>query len=244
MKTVAAALILLMSGCLVDDPSDPIDTGGRTSRAGGNAVNCAEHGFPQDNHTLMMPALRPELDATIVTSRGEIEIVLYAEKSPMTVCNFVQYALEDYYVDTVFHRICPHVIQAGGMTDAYTSTQKPGAHAAIRNEANVSQLRNYKYTFGMARNETADSAKTHFFINNRDNNYLDFDSTRASIAPGYAVFANITKGQDVADEIARSPTVPEPDDVASQTGLVPDGCANKAPAPGEETIIQKIRIGS
>ncbi|HEX9816692.1 MAG TPA: peptidylprolyl isomerase [Candidatus Thermoplasmatota archaeon] len=237
-------LIVMMSGCLVDDSPEPSDTTERTSRPGGITVNCPEYGFPQMNHTLLMPELRPETKATLVTNRGEIEFVLYAERSPITVCNFVQYALEDYYEDTVFHRICPHVIQAGGMTNAYTGTAKPGAHPPIRNEANLSELRNYKYTFGMARTPDPDSASTHFFINNKDNNYLDFDSNRTGVPPGYAVFANITKGQDVADAIAAAPTVPEPDDVASETGLVPDGCGNKAPAPGEETIIEAIIIGS
>lgn len=240
---IPTLLALALGGCLADGGPEPTDTG-RTSRPGGLTVDCAKYGFPQMNHSLVMPQLRLELDATILTNRGDIEIVLYAERSPITVCNFVQYALEDYYADTVFHRICPHVIQAGGITNAYAGTAKPGAHPPIKNEANASELRNYKYTFGMARAEDPDSASTHFFINNRDNNYLDFDSDRPGIAPGYAVFANITKGQDVADAIANSPTVPEPDDVASRTGLVPDGCGNKNPAPGEETIIEGIRIGS
>lgn len=246
MRTLSTAtlLILAMSGCLVDNSPSPTDTSERTSRPGGVTVNCAEYGFPQMNQTLLMPELRPELQATIITNRGDLEIVLYAQRSPITVCNFVQYALEDYYADTVFHRICPHVIQAGGMTNPYSGTTKPGAHPPIKNEATLSELRNYKYTFGMARTADPDSASTHFFINNKDNNYLDFDSNRTGIAPGYAVFANITKGQDVADAIAASPTVPEPDDVAGQTGLVPDSCGNKNPAPGEETIIDSIRIGS
>ncbi len=246
MRTVsiAAALIVALSGCMVDTTPEPTTTSERTSRPGGITVKCTEYGFPQMNQTLILPELKPELPATIVTNRGDIEIVLFAKRSPITVCNFVQYALEQYYEDTVFHRICPHVVQAGGMTNAYSGTPKPGAHPPIKNEANASGLRNYKYTFGMARTNDPDSASTHFFINNKDNNYLDFDYNRTGVAPGYAVFANITAGHDVADDIAASPTVPEPDDVTSETGLVPDSCGNKNPAPGEETIIERITIGS
>lgn len=242
----AAALLIALSGCIVadDDPPGTRRMGGRSPGAGDNSVlvDCAKHGFPQQNSTLAMPLLPAEVNATLVTNKGDINIVLYAQLSPITVCNFVQYALEDFYVDTVFHRICPHVIQAGGFTNPYASTMKPGAHPPIKNEANVSELRNYKYTFGMARTANPDSASTHFFINNRDNNYLDFDSTRAGVAPGYAVFANITSGQAVADAIAQSTTVPEPDDVTSQTGQVPDGCGNKNPAPNDQTVFEKIRI--
>lgn len=242
MKAAATAtlLILALSGCIVDAPIDPTQA---TSPSPDLAlVDCTTHGFPQDNAALKIPLLPAETNATLTTNRGDIDIVLFTRLSPITVCNFVQYALEDYYADTVFHRICPHVIQAGGMTDPYTGTAKEGAHPPIKNEATTSMLRNYKYTFGMARTSDPDSASTHFFINNRDNNYLDFDSNRTGVPPGYAVFANITSGQDIAEEIAASPTVPEPDDVTSETGLVPDGCGNKAPAPGEETVIQSIRL--
>jgi len=173
-----------------------------------------------------------EINATIDTNKGAIKIVLYGDRSPITVCNFLRYAEETFYDGTVWHRICAHVIQAGGV-DPYTQEQKPG-HEPIKNEAPTSQLRNYKYTLGMARNNAPDSATTHFFINVKDNNYLDFDG---QYAPGYAVFGNVTAGQSVVDEIARTQTIPDPPATPATSGS-----CNGRPAPNMETTIRGIKV--
>jgi cyclophilin family peptidyl-prolyl cis-trans isomerase len=224
-RLLAPILVLLLAGCLQASPEDPTPTPTPSAPA---TAECTAPGFaPRD------------LNATIATSAGEIGIVLYAERSPVTVCNFLHYIASDFYDGTIFHRICAHVIQAGGY-DPYTMMQKPG-RPPIKNEANVSQYRNDQGTLGMARTADPDSATSHFFINNRDNNYLDFDSERPGVAPGYAVFGNVTRGWDVAQTIAATLVLPEPDDVTSEVAGTPDGCQG-VPVPSRETTIVDVRL--
>lgn len=164
------------------------------------------------------------VSVVIETSRGAIGLVLYGDPSPLSVCNFLRYVEEDFYDNTVWHRVCPHVIQAGGVTLA--GQQKP-AHEPIQNEANQSQLRNYERTVGMARATDPDSATSHFYINLRDNLYLDYDG---QYPPGYAVFGNVTSGWDVVQQISGTPTLPSL-----------QGCTGR-PVPSQETLIRDVRL--
>ena len=138
------------------------------------------------------------VEATIETSLGNIELALDAEKAPVSVSNFVAYAKSGHYADTIFHRvIAGFMIQGGGFTSAMD--QKP-TKAPIRNEA-ANGLRNERGTIAMARTMVVDSATCQFFINLKDNGFLDH------VAPnprqfGYAVFGRVTKGMDVVDKIA------------------------------------------
>ena len=140
--------------------------------------------------------------AVIRTSFGEIELELDEAKAPVTVANFVEYAKSGFYDGTIFHRVIDgFMIQGGGFTKGMQQKQ---TRPPIKNEAG-NGLRNRKYTIAMARTQVVDSATAQFFINVRDNAFLDHRSEDAR-GFGYAVFGTVTKGADVVDRIARVKT--------------------------------------
>ena len=142
------------------------------------------------------------MTAIIETTMGTITLVLDAEKAPLTVANFAQYAKDGHYDGTIFHRVIDgFMIQGGGFTR--DMNQKP-TREPIRNEA-MNGLKNKRGTIAMARTMVVDSATSQFFINLVDNDFLDF----ASPTPqgfGYAVFGNVTDGMEVVDRIAKVKT--------------------------------------
>jgi peptidyl-prolyl cis-trans isomerase A (cyclophilin A) len=209
-------LVLLLGGCVAQEP------GPQPSPNPERTFDCGGRSYPW-----------PDVNITIVTTKGQIGAVLYAERAPLTVCNLLQYAAADYYDNTIWHRICTHVVQAGG-EDTMGAAKPP--RAPIKNEAGTSQLRNYQRTLGMARNSEPDSAQAHFFVNLKDNLYLDYDG---QYAPGYAVFGNVTRGWDVVQQIAQTPTQPTPPSPTNP--LAPPGCDGK-PVPTQETTIRDILI--
>jgi cyclophilin family peptidyl-prolyl cis-trans isomerase len=131
----------------------------------------------------------------ITTSLGPIKAVLYKDKSPITVDNFLKYAHAGFYDGTIFHRVMPgFMIQGGGMTpDLQEKPTRPG----IRNEAR-NGLRNSRGTLAMARTSDPNSATSQSFINVKDNHRLDFGISGA----GYAVFGEVVEGMEVVDKIA------------------------------------------
>ena len=132
------------------------------------------------------------------TTSGDILIELYADKAPATVENFLKYVNEGFYANTIFHRVIRNfMIQGGGLTP---EMKEKSARAPIHNEAN-NGLRNQKYTIAMARTADPHSAGAQFFINTKDNAFLDFKSQTPQ-GWGYAVFGKVIKGQDVVDKIA------------------------------------------
>lgn len=136
---------------------------------------------------------------TIKTSHGDISVELFDEKAPISCENFRQYAQDGHFNGTVFHRVIPNfMIQGGGMDESMTSkpTREP-----IKNEAD-NGVGNKRGTLAMARTMVVDSATSQFFINLRDNDFLDH-GTRDF---GYAVFGQVTGGMDVVDAIAAVPT--------------------------------------
>ena len=134
----------------------------------------------------------------IQTSKGNIEIELYADKAPESVRNFLRYALAAAYDDTIFHRVIPgFMIQGGGFEANFR--ERPTADP-IRNEAD-NTLKNLRGTLAMARTGDPHSATSQFFINLKDNGFLDFRS-RNSGGWGYTVFGKVTAGMDVVDAIA------------------------------------------
>jgi len=131
----------------------------------------------------------------ISTNHGDITVDLEADRSPVTVENFLHYIEQGFYDDTIFHRVIPgFMIQGGGMTKdmAEKKTSPP-----IKNEAN-NNLLNMRGTLAMARTQEKDSATSQFFINLSDNHFLDHGSRDF----GYAVFARVTEGMEVVDKIA------------------------------------------
>jgi len=133
------------------------------------------------------------------TSMGEIEIELEAEKAPISVKNFLEYVESGFYDDTVFHRVIPgFMIQGGGFNDGLG---QKSTRAPIKNEAD-NGLHNVRGTLAMARTQNVNSATSQFFINHRDNDFLDHGGRDF----GYAVFAKVVRGMDVVDQIAQVPT--------------------------------------
>lgn len=140
--------------------------------------------------------------AVIETNLGEIHLALDDEKAPETVANFVKYAKDGHYNDTIFHRVINgFMIQGGGFTKEMNQkeTREP-----IRNEA-MNGLKNLRGTIAMARTMVVDSATSQFFINLVDNAFLDFQNPTPQ-GFGYAVFGSVTSGMDVVDKIAKVQT--------------------------------------
>ncbi len=137
----------------------------------------------------------------ISTSLGDIKLELYEEQAPITVTNFLSYVEEGFFDGTIFHRVISNfMIQGGGITA--DMKQKP-TKAPIKNEAN-NGLKNERGTIAMARTSDVDSATSQFFINHKDNAFLDHGARDF----GYAVFGKVVEGIEVVDKIAAVQTRP------------------------------------
>ncbi|MFZ2988884.1 peptidylprolyl isomerase [Ideonella sp.] len=135
----------------------------------------------------------------LTTSAGVIRLELDDAKAPKTVANFLAYVNKGHYDGTVFHRVIKNfMIQGGGMTA--DMSQKP-TDATIQNEAN-NGVKNVKYSVAMARTNAPHSASAQFFINTKDNDFLNFTSESPS-GWGYAVFGKVVEGIDVVDAIEK-----------------------------------------
>jgi len=171
------------------------------------------------------------------TAFGTITIALDAEKSPISVQNFLKYVRSGQYEGTIFHRVMPgFMIQGGGFTPEME--EKP-TQGPIKNEAR-NGLRNSRGTVSMARTSNPDSADCQFFINLKDNHRLDYGIGGA----GYAVFGEVVGGMDVVDRIATVPTATHgPHDDVPQMAIVisnvrevkAPAAAPKAPEPPGDT---------
>ena len=138
----------------------------------------------------------------LTTSLGAIEVELDAEKAPVSVKNFLEYVDAGFFDGTVFHPVIPgFMIQGGGF--GKDMVQKP-TRAQIKNEAN-NGLVNARGTLAMARTNVVDSATAQFFINLKDNDFLNHSSPDPR-GYGYAVFGRVISGMDVVDKIAAVPT--------------------------------------
>ncbi|MBP3194616.1 MAG: peptidyl-prolyl cis-trans isomerase [Cardiobacteriaceae bacterium] len=156
----------------------------------------------------------------IKTTQGDILLELDAQKAPKTVENFLSYVEKEFYDGTIFHRVIKDfMIQGGGFDTKLTkkATEKP-----IENEAN-NGLKNERGTIAMARTQDPNSATSQFFINQKDNDFLDYSADNV----GYAVFGKVVKGIEVVDKIA-----------AVETGRT----KGMKDVPKEAVIIQSIRV--
>lgn len=161
----------------------------------------------------------------IRTNKGNIRAELWADASPKTVDNFLQYVDSGFYDDTLFHRVIPNfMIQGGGLDrDMNKKTTRP----SIENEA-TSDKKNKRGTLAMARTQKVDSATSQFFINLSDNDFLD----RNGDSPGdygYATFGQVIEGMDVVDEIASG-------DTTTRNG--------RQDVPAEQVVIESIECVS
>lgn len=133
------------------------------------------------------------------TNVGDIELELYPQKAPVSVENFLNYVNSGFYNNTIFHRVISNfMIQGGGFTE--DMTQKP-TQPSIKNEAD-NGLRNDRGTIAMARTFDVNSATSQFFINVKNNDYLNHSQRDF----GYAVFGKVVSGMDVVDKIADTRT--------------------------------------
>ena len=137
------------------------------------------------------------------TSKGDITLELYPDKAPVTVENFIKYTNDNYYNKTIFHRVIKNfMIQGGGFVNAQDKKAFKGD--PIKNEAD-NGLKNDRGTIAMARTRDPHSATTQFFINTKNNDFLNF--TRKSLNGwGYTVFGKVTGGEEVLDKIRAVPT--------------------------------------
>ena len=136
---------------------------------------------------------------TIKTNHGDIGIELFDEKAPISCENFRQYIKDGHFDGTIFHRVIPNfMIQGGGFDNEMN--QKP-TRDPIKNEADNGES-NARGTLAMARTQVVDSATAQFFINLRDNDFLNHGGRDF----GYAVFGRVADGMDVVDAIAAVPT--------------------------------------
>jgi peptidyl-prolyl cis-trans isomerase A (cyclophilin A) len=136
------------------------------------------------------------------TSMGDITLELNQDKAPKSTANFLQYVKSGHYNGTVFHRIIPNFMIQGGGFDA-SGKQKP-TNAPIENEA-ANGLKNEPYTLAMARTSVPNSATAQFFINVRNNAFLNYPGQDGA---GYAVFGKVVKGTEVVDRIKEVQTGP------------------------------------
>ena len=129
------------------------------------------------------------------TTHGGFTVELFEKDAPLTVANFLQYVDDGFFDGTIFHRIVPgFVIQGGGLTSDFEPKKN---RAPVKNEADNGQM-NLRGSLSMARTNAPHSATSQFFVNLKDNDFLDYRPGNH----GYAVFGRVTDGMDVIDRIA------------------------------------------
>ncbi|MFC0168600.1 peptidylprolyl isomerase [Pseudoduganella danionis] len=159
----------------------------------------------------------------ITTNLGNITVELNAEKAPKTVANFLAYMEAGHYSNTIFHRVIDgFMIQGGGFEPGMK--QKP-TETTVENEAK-NGLKNEPYTLAMARTSAPHSASAQFFINVKNNSFLDYPGQDGW---GYAVFGKVTAGTEVVDQIKKVKT--------TRAGMFAD-------VPVEDIIIEKIELAA
>ncbi|AEE22823.1 peptidylprolyl isomerase [Paraglaciecola chathamensis] len=160
---------------------------------------------------------------TIHTNYGVISVELFADKAPETVANFLSYAKEGFYDNTIFHRVIDgFMVQGGGFEPGM---EQKATKATIKNEAN-NGLANEVGTLAMARTNEPHSASSQFFINVANNSFLNFRSESGD-GWGYCVFAKVTDGMDVVNKIKDVKT--------GNSGYHQD-------VPVEDVVIQKVEV--
>jgi peptidyl-prolyl cis-trans isomerase B (cyclophilin B) len=158
----------------------------------------------------------------ITTNMGTMTVELDAEKAPKSVANFLDYVAKGHYNNTIFHRVIgDFMIQGGGFEPGMK--QKP-ADQTVENEGK-NGLKNEPYTLAMARTSDPHSASAQFFINVKNNSFLDYPGQDGW---GYAVFGKVTDGTDVVDKIRKVPT--------GRSGMF------SSDVPKEAVIIEKIEV--
>ena len=170
---------------------------------------------------------------TLNTTYGPITLELDAEKAPATVANFLEYAREGFYDGTIFHRIIDNFMIQGGGFDA--DMRQKSAREAIENEADNGLTNDYG-TVAMARTMDPHSATAQFFINVKDNDFLNH-SARTMQGWGYCVFGRVVKGEEVLEKIRKVPTTSRSghQDVPVEAVIIESVVVDEADAPNART---------
>ena len=153
------------------------------------------------------------------TNLGSFTLELYPDKAPKTVANFLKYVKGGFYTDTIFHRVIDNFMIQGGGFDKNLLEKE--TFPRIQNEAD-NGLKNEIYTIAMARTRNPHSASAQFFINTKDNAFLDHTAPTER-GWGYAVFGKVVKGQDVVmkiSKVATGPRDPIPSDVPTENVVI------------------------
>jgi len=158
------------------------------------------------------------------TTSGDFIVQLDTDKAPITTANFITYVTEEFYTGTIFHRIIPNFMVQGGGFD--TEFNQKDVHDPIINEAD-NGLENNRGTLAMARTSDPDSATGQFFINYKDNDFLNHTNPTPS-GWGYAVFGHVIEGMEIIDAMTEIPTgnsgmhqdVPETDIVIESAQMI------------------------
>ena len=157
----------------------------------------------------------------ITTNHGDIKLELDAEKAPKTVANFLAYAESGHYTGTIFHRVIDgFMIQGGGFEPGMK--QKPTT-GNVENEAK-NGLKNVEYSVAMARTSDPHSASAQFFINIKNNSFLDYPGQDGW---GYCVFGKVVEGKEIVDKIKAVKT--------TRTGMFAD-------VPVDNVVIEKVTV--
>jgi peptidyl-prolyl cis-trans isomerase B (cyclophilin B) len=157
----------------------------------------------------------------MTTNKGNIKVELDADKAPKTVANFLDYVNKGHYTNTIFHRVIKDfMIQGGGFEPGMK--QKP-TEQTVENEAK-NGLKNDKYTIAMARTMAPHSASAQFFINTKNNDFLNYPGQDGW---GYAVFGKVVEGQDIVDQINTVKT--------GRAGMHSD-------VPNDDVVIEKVEV--
>jgi cyclophilin family peptidyl-prolyl cis-trans isomerase len=171
--------------------------------------------------SLATQAWAEQVKVLMQTNQGDIKLVLDKEKAPITVENFVNYANDGFYDGTIFHRVIKgFMIQGGGYTP---EMQKKKTREPIQNEAK-NGLKNTRGSIAMARTPPPHTATAQFFINLKDNAFLDYPGQDGW---GYAVFGKVTEGMDVVNAIK---------------GVETTSKAGHSDVPAESVVIEKVEI--
>jgi len=157
----------------------------------------------------------------MTTNKGNITVELDAEKAPKTVANFLAYVEQGHFTNTIFHRVIKDfMIQGGGFEPGM---KQKATDATVENEGK-NGLKNDKYTIAMARTSAPHSASAQFFINTKNNDFLNYPGQDGW---GYAVFGEVAEGMDVVEKIKSVPTTMK---------------SGHQDVPVEDVIIEKAEI--
>jgi len=177
----------------------------------------------------------PSNQVKLETSYGDIVVELDAQKAPKSVGNFLTYVNSKFYDGTIFHRVINRfMIQGGGMP---ADMKEKATRPSIVNEAD-NGLKNLRGTIAMARTPDPHSASSQFFINHKDNDFLNFTAKTES-GWGYAVFGKVVSGMNVVDSIAKTQTamgdVPTTPIVIIKASVVASGATAVKPAAAKSS---------